>query len=122
MGTENLQRYYPRLDRLVRPAAAAFCGVLLVACGSDNEKTIKKVDSADTPVEEVVSADIEYFDNGTRLTIYNKGMTYQTRIVTFCDGPDLMDQNVYGGAPERSQDHPACDDGKVTAQDFRMGQ
>lgn len=70
-----------------------------------------------------------YLADGTRLTTYPDGGGAFADVLAYCDGPDLVEQTsrfgegyLYGGSSgnsiDRSIDHPACTDGRLTASDF----
>lgn len=79
------------------------------ACGS---RTGSEVVSREN-VEPSIS--VSYLEDGTRYTETRSG-----NFTSFCDGNDLVDayNGRNGGGISRTFNHPACEDGKLTPEDF----
>jgi hypothetical protein len=98
---------------------------LLAGCG---QSSTDRVDDAPKP-EAKPTVTYEYFSDGTRQLKYTGSESkWFATIFESCDGPDLVEQTEYsghgyGGAGndiERSVNHPACVDGKLTESDFKI--
>ena len=126
----NLEKIKPISRALLLSAplfADAFTGCAS-SKGSDKpptaaEKAIKeKKEIEESPVFEAT-----YYPNGTRLLEYKNvpETTYFPSILEICDGLDPVDQTDVAyhsgiGGSNRSVGHPACADGKLTAEDFEI--
>lgn len=116
-------------DRLRKTAAAILLGVSSLAIASCGGSAESATDSAAKKIDtiEQSGAQYTYFDDGSRMTIYQDEDNYAD-VLSFCDGRDLVDQTEFmtyfekgaGNSIERSVDHPACADGKLTPDDFRI--
>lgn len=110
-------------------AAIAVGAVSLVGCGENNAQVVSSSKKAGPTPK------YEYTADGKRLTSFDGGNDYYGEygalalpdILSWCDGPDLMDQetltrNGSGGSANRSPNHQACADGKLTTEDFQLPQ
>ncbi len=93
------------------------------ACGSDEVEPVK--DSViSVGNSEDFEVQVEYTPSGKRVTRLNPGTNSEESIQQFCDGGDLVemaDAYLEQGV-ERTQNHPACDDGRLEASDFEIQQ
>lgn len=63
-----------------------------------------------------LNGDAMYYSDGVReIKLYDKS---NTTILQFCDNLDLVE--LYNGTLERSVQHPACIDHKLTPEDFQF--
>lgn len=124
------------IERLGNKSRAALLGIplsfiALTGCaGSDEpDAQIAPTEAAEKAQEEIEKSPgtkITYFANGTRLIefVNTPNRADYSPILQVCDGPDLLEQSEqYGqGAPgsDRSVDHKACQDGKLTPEDFEL--
>lgn len=108
-------------------------GSALTACGSSGgpSPAPNDVEAINENAGNGPSFSIEYYENGTRnVEITNGGNTFYWRqqLVEWCDGGDryslfVGDDGKSGGAGlEISTEHPACEDGRLTAEDFAIPQ
>lgn len=110
-----------RAGLIALPVAMA---ISLVACSSEGEPVEDQ--GVEEPRTEVAVPgelfDITiFFEDGVMATVIDTGNHYSTgSIKSFCNGTDLVEySNVdRGGGMSRSVNHPACDDGTLTPDDF----
>ncbi len=99
-------------------------GAGAVACSGSEKQDSSESATVTTLPTGSVSVHAEYFANGTRKLLFSgDGSKYQSPIFEFCDGPDLVEQAdvAYTDLTNptlRSVNHPACDDGQLTPEDF----
>ncbi len=112
-----MERTARRKSRMIVAACAA--GLALTGCGeaTATPSTDHRGDLYKSNVEAVYDS-----TNGTRILLFSNMGKYAA-ILEFCDGPDLVEQTQWstggsGNDIERSPNHPACDDGKLTPEDF----
>ncbi|MBP7807303.1 hypothetical protein KA047_02295 [Candidatus Saccharibacteria bacterium] len=99
-------------------------GLGMTACSSEP----KPQDSVSSATEAGSSDDFAvhhtYTESGKRITEFDStGDLYIIDpIVSYCDGPDLVDRDFRGASSEafasRTEDHAACADRRLTAADF----
>lgn len=104
-------------------AALALCvsTIALGACGNSSEQP-----QPSEKIEDISTRDT-YYEDGTRITTFSDSDNYAP-VMSFCDGADLIDQTAFmqgykkgaGNSIERTPSHPACADGKLTSDDFRI--
>lgn len=105
-------------------SALALSGLALSACSSDeygNEPDNSTL--AETTSGNAISH--EYRQDGTRLTAIDDLFS---SVLAYCDGHDLIEQTRHykrydsgsGNSIERSVEHPACIDGRLTPEDFKI--
>ena len=111
--------------RIIRGAAFALAlGVAatgLASCGAseDNSHNATTTESVHGP-----GVTQTYFEDGSRLTEYEDDNENYSNVFSYCDGTDLVDQTSYnyksGNAISRTVEHPACADGRLIAEDFKV--
>jgi len=104
---------------LVAPAIVG--GLLLSACGGNSETP--KSNTHENVTEQqpgVWSVTAKYLPNGMRELVFNNVGPLYPNIIEFCDGKDLVEESAVSGAVsiDRTPNHIACSDGKLTPDDF----
>lgn len=111
-------------------------GSALTGCGDDGGSSEPDPSPAPSDAEAIEenagsgpSFSVEYYENGTRnVGITTDGYSFfsQQNLIEWCDGGDKYslfsgDDGKAGGAGlEISTEHPACEDGQLTPEDFAL--
>lgn len=114
-----------KLRRTIVAVGLCLSAVALSACGeayTPPEPNPKQTEKIENP-----STQNTYYEDGTRITTFSDSEDYAP-LLSYCDGPDLLDQTAFmqgykkgaGNSIERTPSHPACADGKLTPDDFRI--
>lgn len=108
-------------------AALAAGAVLLAGCGKpeDTAPTPSELHpQSSTSLENEYDRYVQYYPDGSRASWITfdgqRGALNGAVVVEHCDGPDLVSM-VTGHTPgdfERSASHLACNDGRLTPEDF----
>ena len=106
-------------NKLALVTALGLGSLGLAACGEAPE-------NKDVTIEMKGNGNVshQYLDDGSRITKIH-GRFSDT--LAYCDGDDLVEQTHHhkymnsgsGNAIARSVDHPACDDGRLSPEDFQ---
>jgi hypothetical protein len=115
-------------QRRIATSLTLIAGALSIAgCGEAAQVSTDKSTKPKNPPEAI---SYKYTDDGKRIATYNDGVNgvleghWMQSIYSFCEGNDLLDQlgawDTAGGSISRSPNHPACDDGRLTAEDFKI--
>jgi hypothetical protein len=105
--------------------AVGLASITLASCGDDSGSAPKP---EDTTAEDAPNIRADLYPNGTRVLRYINDSGYYADVLQACDGTDLIEQTEFlkygygagGNSVERSVNHPACADGKLTASDFKI--
>lgn len=122
----------PNIARnLVVVSAAAITCLGMSACsGQEAAAPVAPATALATPETNTTdtqpSVETTYYPNGTRLTTTYIPSRHTTMTLSFCDGHDLLDvvledyisSGAAGGSTARTQNHPACADGRLDPKDF----
>ncbi len=120
-----------RTERIVLTTRGALLciplfAIALTGCSGDNDRTPPTPEERAQEAErKALGTDAEYLPNGNRLITYrNDELGEYSDILQSCDGLDLLEQTDdngrSGNASSRSVDHPACEDGRLTPEDFKL--
>lgn len=121
----------PSGNRLRKIATAVLLGVSSLAIASCSRSAESATDNPPKKTDSIERSGVHYtyFEDGSRITKYRDQANYAD-ILSFCDGRDLVDQTerflrpgysierAAGNSIQRSVNHPACADGKLTSDDF----
>ncbi len=113
------------MEKLSKPnmliASTAILGGLLLAGCSETQATSdpNALRVSDTKGDFTVT---HAYGDGKRITSIPNGSFGVANSYEFCDANDLVEywNGGHDGGPERTQDHPACDDGALTPSDFEI--
>ena len=94
-------------------ALLAFTG-----CAGESSSNPAERITESTSDDRNVDAITTYYEDGSRTVQIRDGL--KATINQFCDGNDLVE--IYDRALDRSVDHAACEDGKLTPADFVLKQ
>lgn len=114
---------YSLTKRVVLTGALLLGGITLAACadeGAGGTPSPQNSSNAQPHIE------AEYYSSGARIVRYVDETGLYADILQVCDGDDLLEQTEFvkvgygagGAASDRSVNHPACDDGVLTREDF----
>lgn len=120
---ENQPSTGNKLRRTIASVGLCISAIALSACGgTDTPPEPKQTEKIENP-----STQNTYYEDGTRITTFSDSENYAS-VLSYCDGPDLLEQTAFmrgykrgaGNSIERTPNHPACADGKLTPDDFRI--
>lgn len=120
--------------KFIAPVFVAILG--LTACGSESEpKTTpaQETETSSTGNSGDFKIYYEYTPTGKRTTTFSGpqddgGWNKYPEKIAYCEGLDFVEDTLItrynsgaaGASSERIESHPACEDGKLTPEDFRI--
>jgi hypothetical protein len=116
-----------KLKAVLLGSALTLSGFALSACATENDG-LGGTSQEDIAQKESTNSGItySYLKDGSRITSY--GQDGLSNVLAHCDGKDMVERvdhfdNGYDGSGngiERSVNHPACADGMLTPEDFKI--
>lgn len=94
-------------------------GIGAAACGGNDQPSPQRVE---IKVEGRFSVKDSYQDGQRQTEIQNSNDSWIGEVYSYCDGTDLLDvmDAGRGGSTDRTVDHPACNDGQLKPEEFRV--
>jgi hypothetical protein len=94
-------------------------GIGAAACGDNDQPSTPRIERE---IEGRFSVNDSYQDGQRQTEIQNSDDAWIGEVYSYCDGNDLLDvmDAGTGGSTDRTVDHPACNDGKLKPEEFRI--
>jgi hypothetical protein len=119
------------MERVLAGGASVVAALGLAGCSGSAEQPETTSVTTTQPAPELnkdgdgqVQIEDMYYPNGTRVRSFPSERYWFNRVLSVCDGGDLVEYGTSSGngttaTVERSVQHSACADGRLTPSDFQ---